>query len=162
MQDGTVGLVNTGVEQIYNKSLAAGHFKYILLQAYNTGHYCLGPNSASDKYDVKFCNGASVDNINQFNIYFVPAIFNYVINHINTGNAIINVGQPSNKAGAGLAQIFNGPYNNIYNKICEVYNEPTLKSHPRMGGAMTWSANIDRAYGDKFIHSLLSNDCSNT
>ena len=163
LSNSTVGLVNTGTEIIYNKSIANGMFDIVNLQAYNTGGYCFGPNSSTDIYDIftEGCDAPGVNLINQYNIKFVKEAFLYMHSFLVPSSTLILIGLPSIKEAAGRATIFNGPFPNIYQEICKAYNDPDLIIHPQFGGAMTWSINQDEMGGFKFIDAVLSSDCSN-
>lgn len=127
-----VFLVNNGNETIYNKSIEAGLFDYLFVQAYNNPYPQL--------------NGA-----NEGSISFIGDAFDCLQTRVDPNygvkipeNTMIVIGEPATKEAAEVAaaNIFtNDQSQEAYNKVAKQYEN--IKGKPQFGGAMTWGANWD-------------------
>ncbi|WP_440992759.1 glycosyl hydrolase family 18 protein [Cysteiniphilum litorale] len=150
-----VNMVNSGVQQIYNKAVKAGLFNYLFIQEYNTGHYCI-----NDQGEGFMCSGFTKENINQANPKFINNSF-VRLKQIVPENTLIIPGQPSDKTAAGTASVYNGAYQaNPYPEICQAYHTLANSHDSQYGGAMVWSINQDAANGYKFANSVFADRCA--
>ena len=150
-----VNLVNTGVEQIYNRSISEGVYDYIFVQEYNTGHYYM------DEMGKGYLEGNKpYGSVNQTDPKFIVNSYERLKQIIPSSTKIVP-GQPSDKSAAGLATVYNGIYSEtVYTELCKAYQTGSVYNDAQFGGAMTWSINQDAANNFKFVNSIFSSDCN--